>query len=221
MWRVTSSLSPCPSAERWACLPSCLAQGGLPTGRTVPCADEKRGGGQSSTEGCLLDLTRPLRSQAASFPTVAKKPKQSSWLLKQLFSTFFPPFVLFWVTTALSLSGLSLCSSWWRAGQAQCWGGEFVLGSFCRRAPIAQIISICGHQEVPYIRVTAAVSEMLIQKCYPRDPSAAHSSRSQHVHLSWQQLQTWLWWNLLSSSCLTSVFQMTVPSLSLCRPGSG
>lgn len=63
-------------------------------------------------EVCLLDLTRQLRSQAASFPTVAKKPKQSFQLPKQLFSTFFSPLVSFWVTAALSLSGLSLCFSW-------------------------------------------------------------------------------------------------------------
>lgn len=215
------SLSPHPSVEGrgLVCHPP-FHREGFPPAMRFPCADE-RGGGWSSMEGCLLDLTRQLRSQAASFPTVAKKPQQSSQLPKRLFSTFFSPFVSFWVTTALSLSGLSLYSLWWRAEQAQCWGWEFVLGSFFRRAPIGQVVSKCDHQEVPYIKLSTGVSELLIYRCYSRALSAAPSSHSQHTHLSCRQLQKWLWWNLLSSSCLTSLFQMTAHHLSLCRPGSG
>lgn len=111
MKTLMGSLSPRPSVDRGGlvCQPPSRREG-FPPGTRFPRADEQRGGGRSSTEGCLLHLTRQLRSQAVSFPTVAKKPKQSSQLLKQVFSTFFPPFVLFWVTIALSLSRLSLCS---------------------------------------------------------------------------------------------------------------
>lgn len=89
MKTLMGSLSPHPSVEGGGlvCHPP-LHRAGFPPAVRFPCADE-RGGGWSSMEGCLLDLTRQLRSQAASFPTVAKKPQQPSQLPKQLFSTFF------------------------------------------------------------------------------------------------------------------------------------
>lgn len=66
-----------------------LRRGDFPPAVQFPCADEQRGGGRSSMEGCLLDLTRQLRSQAASFPQLLRN--QSSQLPKQLFSTWFSP----------------------------------------------------------------------------------------------------------------------------------
>lgn len=83
MRTLMASLFPCPTADKpvhlfwWACLLSpCLGRASHQL--WFPCADEQRGGGLSSTEGCLLALTRQLRSQAASFPTVAKEPKTIS-----------------------------------------------------------------------------------------------------------------------------------------------
>lgn len=222
MWRLWWAA--CPLIPQWkevglfAILPCTGRASHQPCGFPVLMREEE--GGPPWRDACWIwpdssDLKQLL------FPQLLRNHNSHLSCWNNCLVHFFSPFVSFWVTTALSLSGLSLCSSWWRAGQAQCWGWEFVLGSFFRRAPIAQVVSICGHQEVPYIKLSTGVSETLIHRCYSRALSAAPSSHSQHIHLSCRQLQKWLWWNLLSSSCLTSLFQMTAHHLSLCRPGSG
>lgn len=60
---------------------------------------------QQSSSGMPVGLARHLTFPVASFPIVAKRPKQSSQLLKQMFSDFLPlppPPILILVTTALS-----------------------------------------------------------------------------------------------------------------------